>query len=978
MNRRDFFKIVATTGATAAAAGCQPATEQILPLVVPNENLVPGVASWFATVCRECPAGCGVLARNRDGRVVKLEGNPDHPVNRGSLCARGQGALQGLYHPDRFAGAQRREGDALKPVSWDEALKLLVEKLGGTKGKGKALAVVSQLETGSLGALLDRFVQALGGRPRVALEPFAYEALRAANRLTFGRDAVPYHAFEDAEVVLSFGADFLETWVSNGQAARGFARMHTFRDGKAGTFIHVEPRQSLTASNADEWVRNTPGTEAAVALAVLRLMLEGGVVADKRLFEAAGAVDPKKVAEESGVSLDTLKHVAKVFGAARPGLAVGGGVAVTGSQATALQVAVNLLNAAAGNVGKTVRFGPDHAYGKATPYAEIAKLVQAMAAGEIELLILGPGVNPAFTLPGGLKAAEAIRKVPFVVSFANLPDETTALAHLVLPDTHWLESWGDYAPHEGVLGLMQPTMQPVRPARPMGDVLLVAGRTALGTEEGKGPLPWPTFEDYLKATWEPSVKGQWEAVLHQGGLWRDVVAAAVGVNPKLERVDGAAAKLEGPADGLALLAYPSLRFYDGRSATRAWLQEVPDPMTQVAWDGWVEISTQTAGTLGIRQGDVVKVTSPHGAIELPAYLSPTLHPGAVAIPIGHHYAPYHVRMKYVPPAPGGSNPMALLPAAADAVSGAPAFLSVKVSLARTGARRPLALLQATHDQDHREIARHVDLDRARKDALAGKKQEHKLPTMYAPQQYKGYRWGMTVDVDACIGCQACAVACQAENNVPVVGKAEASYGRQLHWLRLERWAEGDPANPTNMFMPMFCQHCEIAPCEPVCPVFAAYRTEEGLNGQVYNRCVGTRYCGNNCPYHVRRFNWWNYETPAPLEIQLNPDVTVRQLGVMEKCTMCIQRIVAGKDRARDEKRAVRDGDILTACQQTCPTQAITFGNLKDESSAVSKQSHAPRAYHVLDELGTKPGITYLSKVTRGGHGPAPAPGKGHA
>jgi molybdopterin-containing oxidoreductase family iron-sulfur binding subunit len=977
MNRRDFFKIVATTGATAATAGCQPATEQILPLVVPNENLVPGVAAWFATVCRECPAGCGVLARNRDGRVVKLEGNPDHPVNRGSLCARGQGALQGLYHPDRFAGAQRREGDALKPLGWDDALKLLAEKLGSAKGKGKALAVVSQLETGSLGALLDRFVQALGGRPRVTLEPFAYEALRAANRLTFGRDAVPYHAFEDAEVVLSFGADFLESWVSNVQAARGFARMHTFRDGKAGTFIHVEPRQSLTASNADEWVRNAPGTEAAVALAVLKLMLEGGA-ADKRLADAVAAVDPKKVAEESGVALDTLRRIAKVFGGARPGLAVGGGVAVTGSQATALQVAVNLLNAAAGNVGKTVRFGPDHAYGKATPYAEAARLVQAMAAGEIEVLILGPGVNPAFTLPGGLKAADAIRKVPFVVSFANLPDETTALAHLVLPDTHWLESWGDYAPHEGVLGLMQPTMQPVRAARPMGDVLLAAARTALGAEEGKGPLPWPTFEDYLKATWEPGVKGQWEAVLHQGGLWRDAAPAAVAVNPKLERVDGAAAKLEGPADGFALLAYPSLRFYDGRSATRAWLQEVPDPMTQVAWDGWVEISTQAADKLGIRQGDVVKVTSPHGAIELPAYLSPTLHPGAVAIPLGHHYAPYHVRMKYVPPAPAGSNPMALLPAAADAVSGAPAFLSVKVSLARTGARRPLAVLQATHDQDHREIARHVDLDRARKAALGGKKKDHAHPTMYVDQQYRGYRWGMTVDVDACIGCQACAVACQAENNVPVVGKAEASYGRQLHWLRLERWAEGDPAHPANMFLPMFCQHCEVAPCEPVCPVFAAYRTDEGLNGQVYNRCVGTRYCGNNCPYHVRRFNWWNYETPAPLEIQLNPDVTVRQLGVMEKCTMCIQRIVAGKDRARDEKRPVRDGDIVTACQQTCPTQAITFGNLKDDSSAVSKQSHAPRAYHVLDELGTRPGVTYLSKVTRGGHGPTPGPGKGHA
>ena len=272
-------------------------------------------------------------------------------------------------------------------------------------------SVVTQLESGSLGVLLDRWTQALGGRPRVTLEPFGYEAIRAANKATFGRDAIPYYAIHDAEVVLSFGADFLETWLSNVHYARGFSRMHTFRDGKAGTFIHVEPRQSLTASNADEWVRNAPGTEAAVALAILKLMTEQG--ADKRFAEAAAGVDPKKVAEDSGVPLATLEHIAKTFAAAKPGLAIGGGVAVSGSHATATQVAVNLLNAAAGNVGKTVRFGPDSAYGKVTPYAEVAKLVQAMAAGEIEVLVLGAGVNPAFTLPGGLKVADAIRKVPF-------------------------------------------------------------------------------------------------------------------------------------------------------------------------------------------------------------------------------------------------------------------------------------------------------------------------------------------------------------------------------------------------------------------------------------------------------------------------------------------------------------------------------------------------------------------------------------
>ncbi len=962
MNRRDFFKIVATTGATAAAAGCQQATETILPLVVPNEQIVPGVASWFSTVCRECPAGCGVIARNREGRVVKLEGNPDHPVNQGALCVRGQAAVQGLYHPDRFSGPQRRDGTALRAVPWDDAVKLLSDRIVAARSanKGSAIALVSQLENGTLGGLLDRWTQMVGARPRVTLEPYGYEAVRAANRQTFGRDAVPYYAFEDATVILNFGADFVETWINNVHHPAAFMKMHGFREGRAGTCIHVEPRQSLTAAGADEWVRNAPGTEGQIALAVLKLMIDGGA-ADRAYAGAVAQVDVTQVAEESGVEVETLKRIAEAFAHGKPSLAVGGGAAVSGSNATQTQIAINMLNAAAGNVGKTVRFGPDWAYGKVTPYGDVAALVQAMGAGDIEVVVLGPGVNPAFTLPGGLKAADAIRKVPFVVSFANQPDETTALAHLVLPDTHWLESWGDYSPREGVTGLMQPTMNPIRDSRQMGDVLLAVGRTVFGTEEGKGPLPWATFEQHLKAAWEPVVKDQWPAALRQGGVWKDVATASVSARPAA--VEMAPATFEGDASGFVLMAYPSLRLYDGRSASRSWLQESPDSVTQVAWDGWVEIATETATSLGIAQGDVVKVSSPHGAIELPAYLSASLHPKTVAIPIGHRYAPYHVP-RYVSATSGPTNPVALLGAAAEAGSGGAQFLGVRVSLAKTGARRPLAVLQATHDQDHRELARHVDLRAVREEALRGKSGVHELPSLYPEQHYPGYRWGMAVDVDACLGCGACMVACQAENNIPVVGKAQAAYGRQLHWLRIERWAEGTPGHPTNMFMPMFCQHCEVAPCEPVCPVFASYRTEEGLNGQVYNRCVGTRYCGNNCPYHVRRFNWYNYEFPAPLDVQLNPDVTVRQLGIMEKCTMCIQRIVAGKDHARDEKRPVRDGDIMTACQQTCPTRAITFGNLKDSASEMTRQSHSPRAYHVLDELGTRPSVTYLKKVVR--------------
>ena len=962
MKRRDFFKVVTTSGAAAAVAGCQQTAEHIMAAVVPNPEMVPGVASYYATVCRECPTGCGVLARNRDGRVVKLEGNPDHPINRGALCVRGQASLQGLYNPDRFAGPQRREGGGLRSLGWDDAIQLVAARIAELRkdGKSRAVVLVTQLETGNTGALLDRFSEALGARPRVMLEPFAYEAIRAANRQTFGRDAVPYYALGDAEVILNFGADWAETWLEGVDAMRGFTRMHSFRDGRAGTVIHLEPRQSLTASNADQWIRNAPGTEGPLALAMLKVMVEEGL-ADPRFGAIVADVSINTVSMNSGVPVAAIKHAAEMFARAKPGLAIGGGMAMMGSNATATLAAINLLNAAAGNVGKTVRFGPDSSLGKATPYGEAAALFEAMAEGEIDMLLLGPGVNPAFTLPGGLKAADAMAKVPMVVSFANRSDETTALAHLILPDTHWLESWGDYSPREGVLGLMQPTMAPIRDSRPMGDVLIAVARTVLASEEGKGPLPWASMGQYVRESWEASFPGQWPALLHQGGAWREVPAATV--TATVAAIDVGAPKFEGEATGFTLWAYPSFRFYDGRTAGSSWLQGTPDTITQAVWDAWVEVPADAAAKLGIAQGDVVKVSSPNGAVELPAYVSTSLHPNVVAIPTGQRYAPYQLG-RYVGAPPTSQNPVALLPREAEAASGGPLYLGTRVTLTKTGARRPLAIVQATHDQDERELAQHVDLRAAREQALRGKAMQHDLPSLYPPQKYPNYRWGMAVDVDACIGCQACTVACQAENNVPVVGKADAAYGRQLQWLRIERWAEGKPEHPEQTFLPMFCQHCEVAPCEPVCPVFAAYRTDEGLNGQVYNRCVGTRYCGNNCPYHVRRFNWYNYEFPAPLEVQLNPDVTVRQLGIMEKCTMCIQRIMAGKDRARDAKRAVRDGDILTACQQTCPTQAITFGNLKDEGSEVTTLSHAPRAYHVLAEIGTRPSVTYLKKVVR--------------
>ena len=1000
MDRRSFFKVVATTGAAAAVGGCGQSAEHLIPYVVPPDNIVPGIPAYFASVCRECPSGCGVVAKNRDGRVIKLEGNPDHPSNTGALCVLGHASLQALYHPDRFRGPL----SAGQPVVWADAEKQLADKLGtlASGRQGARLAVVSGLETGSLARLMDEWVRLLGARARIAYEPLGHEALRASNRVAFGRDVIPDYAIGEATYLVSFGADFLETWLNHEGYTADFSRMHAFFQGKQGTFVHVEPRMSLTAANADEWLRNAPGTEGALALAMLKVIVDEGLQAPgadlATLRAAVRAADVETAATAAGVPGETIKRVARDLAKATAGLVLGGGMAATSTTSAEALVAVNLLNAAIGAVGTRVRFGSASPFSRVSPYSDMVALTQAMAAGQIEVLVL-VDVNPVYAMPPRSGFAEALSKVPLVVALASRPNETTARAHLVLPTLHPLESWGDYAAEDGVLGLMQPTMGPVQidgkpvAAKATGDVFLGVGRQALGLEEGAGPLRWASFQDFLRDEWQKIAKDYghtgpftdfWEAALRRGGVWRIGAAPTVSLRPEAGRIQAAAPTLEGDGSH-ALMIYPSHRFYDGRGGDLPWLHEVPDSVTQVAWDSWLEIPAETARQMGIARGDLVTVTSPHGAIELPAYPTELVHPGVVAVAMGqgHKYAGTFAQQGNA--AAGtqsqanflnvGVNPIELLPAAPDPASGGLPLLAVKVSLAGTGRRRPLAIPQAQFDQDDREIAQWVGLSAARELELRGKPPEHAdHPRMYPPVKYPEYRWGMTVDVDRCTGCQACVLACQSENNVPTVGKAQVAYGRIQHWLRVERWQEGTSAKPVNMFLPMFCQHCEIAPCEPVCPVYAAYHTREGLNGQVYNRCVGTRYCGNNCPYHVRKFNWFNYTWTAPLDLQLNPDVTVRQLGVMEKCTMCVQRIEAAKGAARDAGRQVRDGDMQTACQQTCPTRAITFGNRKDGESLVSKLSHSARSYHVLHELGTLPGVSYLKKVVRvepaGGHGKA--------
>jgi len=1039
LERREFLKVLGVTGVGAGLTGCGTGgAEKLIPYVVPHEEVVPGMATWYRTTCRECPAGCGMDIRTREGRAVKAEGNPLHPVAHGRLCARGQASLHGLYDPDRVPRPLSRtntDGDWDR-ISWDEAERALAAQLQAHRGR---TVFLTGSYTGTMDRLVDDFAAA-AGLQRVRWEPFAWEAVRRGNQMVYGIDAVPVHDFAQAEVFLTFGADFLETWVSPVDYARGFKDGHAYSQGRRGKMISVTPHQSLTGLNCDEWVPAKPGTEHLVALAIARIIVDehGGGGSAAALL---ATVNPQDAATRAGVSVDRLRTIARDFANGGRSLAVGPGVATQHSAATAVAAAVAILNQVAGNVGRTVRLDRREEFtSNSGSYAAMQDLVRRMQNGEVTaLLVHGP--NPLYNMPEHDAVTAALGNLQFLASFSPMLDETAAKAHLLMPDHHFLESWGDYVPRTGLTSLVQPVMVPVFDSKQTGDVLLSVARRVGANVNSQAT----TYYDYLRERWARDVFPTAGAGGSFDEWWRETLQVGFGESTAAAGAAGAAdtagltslslmeATFTGDAgdDSFYLVVYPSYRFWDGKLANRPWLQELPDPVSKFCWSSWVEINPVTADRLRLDNGHIVEVATEHGTAELPVWRHPGIRQDTIAIQLGqgHTELGRYARDR-------GINPLRLIAGAAEPLSGGLVYTQTRARLNPTGRWERPVQAGLEHEQDNREIARSFTLGEARvKDEARG---FTLLPvgTTYAPPpgeyhpvhghepdihpfdarvrnlqatggwepadvdaspmgfpqpgtHYGEYseeqpRWAMSIDLEKCIGCSACTTACYAENNIAIVGPEQVAKGRILHWMRIERYFEGEGEGMETMFLPMLCQQCGTAPCEPVCPVYAAYHTPEGLNAQVYNRCVGTRYCANNCPYKVRVFNWFSAEWPEPLNWQLNPDVTVREKGVMEKCTMCVQRIRDAQNTARLQGRGPTDGEIVPACAQTCPTDAIVFGNIKDPNSRVTRVASSGRGYRVFEMLNTQSAITYLKKVNlhpapagAGDHG-APAAGHGDA
>jgi anaerobic selenocysteine-containing dehydrogenase len=646
MNRRRFLKVLGVTGGGAAAlSGCgggDPA--KLIPHLIPPENQVPGIATWYATTCRECPAGCGLHARVREGRAVKVEGNPDHPVNAGRLCSRGQASLQGLYNPDRVQQPLARgAGGELEPIEWDEAIQRIAERLGQVSPD--QIRFVTGAETGSFGRLADAWLRAIGAGPRVAYEPFGYEALRHANRQVFGTDAVPQYDFAQARYVLSFGTDFLETWLSPVEQARGFSAAHSYHEGQMGRFVHVEPRMSMTAMSADEWVAPTPGTEALLALAMASVIVNQRLaIRPGDVFRVQALLDahtPDAVADRVGISAETVERLAREF-TEQTSLAVAGGMGAQHEQAHVTAAAVNILNYVAGNVGRTVQFGPAGPAVTGT-YSDLAQLTRQMQNGAVGVLFVH-GANPAHAAPAGVDFGAAMEQVGLTVSFARFHDEVAARADLVLPDHDPLEQWNDHEPRAGVYALQQPVMRPLFDTRQTGDVLLQTAAQIGGRVAAR--LPAATYKDYLQQQWQAlqqrlrdfrPFEAFWTEALQRGGVWQDV-------QPRTLRLARTAGQLEvatGETGGeFTLVAYPSPALYDGRGANRPWLQELPDPVTKVTWSTWVEMNPEAAAERGIAEGDILEIKTAAGTVEAPAYLYPGLRADVIAMPLGQGHTAF--------------------------------------------------------------------------------------------------------------------------------------------------------------------------------------------------------------------------------------------------------------------------------------------------------------------------------------------------
>lgn len=1000
--RRDFLKFLGFgLGAATVAAGCDIPVKRALPYVVKPDEIVPGVATYYASSYVDAGDFVSIIVKTREGRPIKVEGNTMSDITKGGTSARTQAYVLDLYNTNRVKGPLKLSNKAPMPTNWADLDKIVG---AGFKG-GKTAILTGTIISPTLQKAIAGFSDKVGGVEVYTNDPVSYAGLLDAAEADFGQRIIPSYHFDKADVIVSFDADFLGTWISPVEYTKAYSEGRKIKDVNNPTMsrhIQVEAHMSLTGSNADNRVLVKPSEQDA-AVAYLASKIVGGVSVPSGLnSKAKGQLD--KVAAE-------LKR------------ASGKSIVVSGSNNPANQQLVNAINNALGNFGTTVDLA--HAsVQKQGSDASIDTLINKINSGAVTSLIVHD-CNPVYSSPQGAALAAAIEKVPNSVAVAYEINETTELCKYMAPVHHGLESWGDAMPKRGHLAVIQPTIHPLFDTRDAGTTFLTwAGNDLVGKADQ------PYFE-YMKKHWQESIFTQqsemtsfqpfWDSVLQDG-----VLAMPVGDLPTYSgSTSNLVSALTKPSGSdLEIKLYEPVALGNGQHASNPWLQEMPDPVTRTSWGNYLAVPVNFDGVrtfLGyndLKDGDMATVTIGDKTVTVPVIQQFGQMPGTVALALGHGR-----RVA----GPVGSEVGADLNDCATVANGYTHYYNTNVAVSgKVGAEEHYSSVQYHHtygvEAEDKKTGETINADEAalvtvsyglvdqgfqgaltdrsvmyttsvdelkedldqmlEKRAHAQHLNDNQIYGGFDYQYENGHHWGMHVDLNACTGCGACTVACMAENNVPVVGKKEVARHHEMTWLRIDRYYYGDAENPNVVYQPMMCQHCDNAPCENVCPVNATNHSSEGLNQMTYNRCIGTRYCANNCPYKVRRFNWLDYTTAdifpgnqpkigdeeVPFgadnltRMVLNPDVTVRSRGVIEKCSFCVQRIQEGKLTAKLESRQLRDADVRTACQTACPAGAITFGDMNNKKGELAAKLDSPLNYIALEEVNVRSSVTYTMKV----------------
>lgn len=978
--RRDFLKYLGfSTAAAMAAASCEMPVKKSIPYLNKPDNIIPGVPNYYATTFVQDGSAVPVVAKVRDGRPIKIEGNDLSSLTGGGTSAQVQASVLDLYDTARLRFPL---ADGKEVSSFEAFDKMVSEAIAGTGGKPVVLLTSTQTSP-TTQQVIDGFLAKFPGSRHVQYDAISASGLLLANQASYGKYAIPSYRFDSADVIVSLGADFLGTWLNPVEYSRQYAAGRKVAAGqlKMSKHIQFESMLSLTGANADDRFVHRPSEIGAVALAILAGL--GGAV-------SAPALKDDRLKKGIASTVAALKA------------ANGKALVVSGSNSPEVQIIVNAINEAVGANGTTVDWSATLQTKKGSDKA-MADLVQEMNDGKIGSLLIH-GVNPAYDYFDAKKFETGLKKVQVSVSFNDREDETTVLCKYAIPDHHFLESWGDAEAKAGFISFIQPTIAPLFKTR--------AFQTSLLKWSGNDT----EYGEFVKSYWIKTLGSQeaWDKALQDGVIEKSQAVAGSAYNAA--SVADAASKLSASkiGDKTELVVYSKVSIGSGKSANNPWLQEMPDPITKATWDNYAIISFAMAKELGIAVDDnyeveaykpVIKVKTAGKEMSLPILVIPGMHPGVIAIALGYGRSEKTGRAA----ANIGQNVFPLV-----GFNGVTfEYHRVDVAVEKTSETYDIAYTQ-THNQyeGRKEVIREYSLTEFSKKPGVLSDERHKLAedyakntgdyrvegTLYPDFPYPGPKWGMSIDLNSCTGCGACTIACTAENNVPVVGKSEVMRNHEMHWLRIDRYfatyrddSGADNLDDLNVvFMPMLCQHCDNAPCENVCPVNATNHSSEGLNQMTYNRCIGTRYCANNCPYKVRRFNWSDYTGADSFadnqqgivseavhqmnddltRMVLNPDVTVRSRGVIEKCSFCVQRLQEGKLKAKKENRPLETGaegkwDIKTACQQACPTNAIVFGNVNDKKSPISKirdEEQKDRIFYSLEQIHVLPNVSYLAKI----------------